>query len=60
VIQIIGNEITVKKESIGESVFFLLLDKEEITSDKLPVRFGIYSNGRLIEEISSTFLGPDI
>ncbi len=60
VIQIIGNEITVKKESIGESVFFLVLDKNEVTSDKLPVRFGVYSNGRLIEEISSTFVGPDI
>lgn len=57
-IQIIGNNILVKKQTVGESVFFLILDKADVKTDKIPVRFGIYSDGKLIEEIHSTFLGP--
>jgi polyferredoxin len=58
-IKIIGNPITVKSQDIGESVFFLLLDKKDVTSDKIPVRFGIFSEENLIEEITSTFVGPN-
>jgi cytochrome c oxidase accessory protein FixG len=57
-IQVIGNAINVKKQSIGESVFFLILDRAKLSADKTPVEFGVYSNGKLIEEIESTFLGP--
>lgn len=60
VINIIGNGINIKKQTVGESVFFLIVDKEKITSDKTPVRFGVYSNGKLIEEINSTFVGPNM
>ncbi len=57
-IQIIGNSITVKKQTVGESVFFLVLDKSDVKSDKTEVRFGVYSEGKLIEEIESIFTGP--
>jgi polyferredoxin len=59
IIQIIGHDINVKKQSVGESVFFLVLNKEDVKTDKNPIRFGIYSNGKLIEEITSTFVGPN-
>jgi len=59
IIQIIGNDINVKKQTVGESVFFLTLNREAVASDKTPVKFGIYSEGKLIEEITSTFLGPN-
>jgi cytochrome c oxidase accessory protein FixG len=59
IIQIIGNDINVKKQTVGESVFFLTLNREAVTSDKTAVKFGIYSDGKLIEEITSTFLGPN-
>ena len=58
-IQIIGNEINVKKQSVGESVFFLILDRKEVREEKTSVKFGIYSNGKLIEEVNSTFMGPN-
>jgi cytochrome c oxidase accessory protein FixG len=57
-INVIGNEIIVKKESIGESVFFLLINKTDLSSEKIPVTFGVYSEDKLIEEVNSTFLGP--
>jgi cytochrome c oxidase accessory protein FixG len=59
VIQIIGNEINIKKQTVGESVFFLILDRKDINSEKITVRFGVFSNGKLIEEVNSTFLGPN-
>lgn len=59
-INIIGGEIRVKQQSIGESVFFLLLDKPGLDDDKVPVVFGIYSDGQLIDRVRSTFLGPPI
>jgi len=58
-INIIGNGINIKKQTVGESVFFLILDSQDITSDKTSVIFGIYSEGELIEEITSTFVGPN-
>jgi cytochrome c oxidase accessory protein FixG len=58
-IKIIGNDIYVKKQTVGESVFFLILNKQDVTSDKTSVRFGVYSEGKLIEEITSIFVGPN-
>jgi cytochrome c oxidase accessory protein FixG len=57
-IQIIGNNINVKKQTVGESVFFLTLGRNEVKQEKTSVTFGIYSNGKLIEEVNSTFMGP--
>ena len=57
-IKVIGNDILVKKQSVGESVFFLLLDKNDVRSDKTGVTFGIFSRDKLIEDIRSTFVGP--
>ena len=58
-ITIIGNRIKVKKQTVGESVFFLILNSQDITSDKTSVKFGVYSDGKLIEEITSIFVGPN-
>jgi cytochrome c oxidase accessory protein FixG len=58
-IQLIGGEIIVNKESVGESVFFTVLDKQDVISDKLEVTFGIYSSGKLIEEKTVSFVGPN-
>jgi hypothetical protein len=57
-ITIIGTDINVKKQTVGESVFFLILNSQDISSDKTSVSFGVYSEGKLIEEITSTFVGP--
>lgn len=57
-ITVIGKDIFVGKQSVGESVFFLILDKADIHAEKTPVTFGIYSNGKLIEDVESTFAGP--
>jgi cytochrome c oxidase accessory protein FixG len=58
-INVIGSDILVKKQTVGESVFFLILESNDVTSDKIEVIFGVYSNGKLIEEITSIFVGPN-
>jgi hypothetical protein len=37
----------------------LILNSQDVISDKTSVRFGVYSNGKLIEEITSIFVGPN-
>ena len=58
-IKIIGSGINVKKQTVGESVFFLILNSKDVTSDKTSVKFGVFSEGKLIEEITSIFVGPN-
>jgi polyferredoxin len=58
-VRIIGSDINVTKQSVGESVFFLILNRRDVTADKTPIRIGIYSEGKLIEDIASTFVGPN-
>ena len=58
-INIIGGNINVTGQSVGESVFFAILDKSEVKSDKIQVLFGVYSDGKLIEEVKASFVGPN-
>jgi len=57
-IQVIGSDILVPKETVGESVFFIILDRSVVTSDKVKVKLGIYSGNREVDEVSATFVGP--
>jgi hypothetical protein len=58
-IQLIGGEINVPGQQIGESVFFIFLDNSNVTAHKMEIELGIYSNGELIEKAESTFIGPE-
>ena len=57
-IKVIGDDITVKKESVGEIVFFVILEKDKVKEEKQPLEIGVYSGDREIDKIRSTFLGP--
>jgi cytochrome c oxidase accessory protein FixG len=57
-IRIIGNDILVPKETVGESVFFIVLDRSVVTSDKIEVTIGIYSDEKEIDKVEATFVGP--
>jgi cytochrome c oxidase accessory protein FixG len=58
-IQIIGgNHVLVKAEGQGTGSFFITLPKKEINKRKTVVKLGIYEGTRLIDEISTSFLGP--
>jgi len=59
-IQIIGSKINVNAQTVGESVFFVILDKKDASMDKIPIEIGIYTGDNLIQEIKSVFKGPNI
>jgi len=58
-IKIIGDQIIVKNQSLGESVFFIILDEKDLKKGKMDILVGIYTGGRLIEEAKTTFVGPN-
>lgn len=57
-IQLIGKPLQLKSQEITEAVFLLYIPKESVNSSKIPVTFGIYSDGVLIEKEKATFVGP--
>ncbi|WP_297096156.1 cytochrome c oxidase accessory protein CcoG [uncultured Draconibacterium sp.] len=57
-IQMAGNKIILKDQNMYESTFILFLPKNEVTSDKTEVVFGVFSNNELIETYKATFVGP--
>ncbi len=57
-IQIIGKQLSVKKEDMTQGSFFLFLNKDDIKKRKTELKIGIYSNGKLIKTVKTNFLGP--
>jgi cytochrome c oxidase accessory protein FixG len=58
-IKIIGGDIIVPEQGLFESAFFIEITPENLFMSRLPVYLEIYSGKELIEEIRSSFLGPD-
>lgn len=57
-IQMIGKDIVVKEDGISEGEFFVFLNKSDITSRKVKLEIGVYSNGKKIKTVKTNFLGP--
>ena len=57
-IQIIGNQVLLKKQSTGESTFFVFIDKKHISSSGNKLKIGVFSNGKELDETTATFIGP--
>lgn len=53
-----GSEILVHKESVGKTSFFLLREASEVTKISTPVIIEVWSDGKLIETMKSSFNGP--
>ena len=58
-VQVIGHELIVLKQTKTDGVFLFYLPKNEINSSDVPVKFGVYSGGKLIETMKSSFVGPE-
>ena len=57
-IKMIGKDLDVHRESKAETEFFILLPKEKITERKTTLMIGVYSDGKKIQTIKTSFLGP--
>ena len=58
-IKLIGEKLTIKEESIGESAFFVILGKKQLSQEKLTIIISIYSEGKEVDRTKATFVGPN-
>ncbi len=57
-IKLIGNDIKLKPLEIYEGKFLIILNRDKIKLLNTPMKINIYSGDKLIETLSTTFLGP--
>ena len=57
-IRVIGNSPVIAKQTLGEVVFFILLDRSQITNGKKDLDIGIFSGGKQLDQTRATFVGP--
>ena len=59
-IRMVGNlsALEAAPQGVAEGAMFILLNREELTNMKNNIKIGVYSEGELLEKVSTTFLGP--
>ncbi len=58
-IQLIGGPFVVNEGEVGEAQFLVLIKKSELKSSNTKVEFEVMSGGEEMDEIKSTFVGPE-
>ncbi|HNY01240.1 MAG TPA: cytochrome c oxidase accessory protein CcoG [Bacteroidales bacterium] len=58
-VQVIGKPPMVAKQSLGETVFFLVADKGKLHGSKTEMEIGIFSGGKMLDKTRATFVGPE-
>jgi cytochrome c oxidase accessory protein FixG len=58
-ISVIGNSPVVKKQTVGESVFFIILDRSVVTNGKKEVDIGVFEGEKMLDHTRATFVGPE-
>ncbi len=53
-----AGDMIVKPAASTDGVFFVYLNKSDVNG-KIPIRLGVFTNDKLIEEIHLTFVGPN-
>lgn len=58
-IKFVGEKVDLlKQDGTIDGVFFVILHTEDLTSIKTPVRIKVLSNGKVVSNIKTNFLGP--
>lgn len=58
-IKMIGDDLSIEKGQLGKTNFLVVLDKSEVKTSLTKVKFRILANGREMQVISSSFVGPN-
>lgn len=53
-----GAAVTVEPTSLAEAAFFIDIAEDNLDGLTTPIRIGVYSGDRLIEEVNTGFMGP--
>jgi len=57
-LQVMGADIVVAPEKLAEDSILIVLDQSALKSGTTPVVVGIYSHGKRIQTIKTSFIGP--
>lgn len=57
-IKMVGNGLVVPKEAMGNGVFFIYVDKNKFTKRHNKIKVGVYSKGKKIDVVKTSFLAP--
>jgi cytochrome c oxidase accessory protein FixG len=57
-IKLVGKEIALDKAALAQGAMFIHLDHSALSGTKTKLTIGVYSGERLIEEVTTTFVGP--
>jgi cytochrome c oxidase accessory protein FixG len=57
-LKLIGSEMNLKPQEIYDGKILIILPKSEIKKMDTPLTIGFYSNGKLLQTINTSFLGP--
>jgi cytochrome c oxidase accessory protein FixG len=57
-LQVMGSNIVVAPEKLAENSILIILDKSAMKSGTTPVVVGVYSQGKRIQTIKTSFIGP--
>ena len=57
-IQMVGGEINLTGQGIGQGAFFVIIDPKNIKSMSTMAKIGVYSGDELVEMVETKFLGP--
>lgn len=57
-IELIGRTLDLKGGELGRAETFIILSKDQLTGMKTKVVVGIFSGDELLEEVSTSFVGP--
>ena len=57
-IKLVGDAPVVKKNDIAKGGLFIEMPKDQLKSGKNKISIGVYSNGKLIDKVQTSFLGP--
>jgi len=58
-IMMIGGPMLIENGEVGEAQFLVLIKKSDLRSSNTEVEFKVMSNGKEMDEIESTFVGPN-
>lgn len=58
-IKLVGNELKFDETGIAQSVFFVILNNNELTGMKTEIEIEVLLNNKTVETIQTSFLGPN-
>jgi len=58
-IKMMGGPLMVAKGQVGKATFLLVMEKSMVTKSLTEIEFKVMSNGREMDEIEATFVGPN-